>query len=121
LSTRNYPLLISSLLLALIVGAGGIAKLLGVPQAHTSFSILGLPEWFGYFIGACELLGAVALFIRPLSALSAAGIAVIMLGAIYFHVMHTPLIQAIPAIIALALSVYIFITRRSVALKFNSL
>jgi len=31
------------------------------------------------------------------------------------------LIQAIPAIIALALSVYIFITRRSVALKFNSL
>ena len=40
---------------ALILLAGGGAKLAGVPEVHMSFGILGLPSWFGYFIGVCEL------------------------------------------------------------------
>ena len=116
---RNYVLLIASGLVALVLLAAGGAKLAGVPQVHQSFAILGLPGWFGYFIGTCEIAGAIGIFIRPLGALAAAGIAVIMLGALYFHVSHTPLAQGIPALVVLLLSVYIFFKRRGSLFAFK--
>ncbi len=118
MASKNYLLLSASAVLALIVGLGGAAKLAGVLSAHASFQVLGLPSWFGYFIGACEVLGAIALFIRPLSALAAVGIGIIMLGAVYFHLMHTPIAQGAPAIVALALSVYVGLKRRTAVFKF---
>ena len=110
---QKYGVLAASVLLALIVGAAGIAKLMGVPMVHQSFAILGLPSWFGYFIGACEVAGAVGLFIRPLSALAAAGLAIIGAGAVYFHVMHTPISQGVPAFVVLALAVFVAMKRRA--------
>ncbi len=47
--------------------AAGSAKLAGVEQMHLSFALMGLPAWFGYFIGASELAGAVAIWIKKLS------------------------------------------------------
>lgn len=117
---RNYPLWIAIALVVLYVGAGGIAKLAGVPYVHSSFPKLGLPAWFGYFIGACEVLGCIALFIRPLRALAALGIAIIMVGATYYHAVYTPVFQAAPAFVLLILSIYIFWTSRSDLLKFRS-
>ncbi len=102
---------------ALILLAGGGAKLAGVPEVHMSFGILGLPSWFAYFIGVCEVAGAIGLFIRPLRALAAAGISGIMLGAVYFHVMHTPLAQGIPALFVLLSSVYIALQSRDQLFK----
>src|SRR5687768_13625801 len=78
---RNYPLWIAITLVSLYVGAAGVAKLLGVPYVHSSFPKLGLPGWFGYFIGVCEVLGPIGLLIRPLRALAAIGLAIIMVGA----------------------------------------
>jgi len=95
-----------------LVGAGG-AKLAGVPEVHRSFFILGLPPWFGYFIGVCEIAGAIGLFIRPLSAAAAAGIIVIMLGALYFHGVYTPMAQGIPALVVMLLCGYIVAERRT--------
>ena len=120
MASKNYLLLSASAVLALIVGFGGAAKLAGVPSAHASFQVLGLPSWFGYFIGTCEVLGAIALFIRPLSALAALGLGIILLGAVYFHIVHTPIAHATPAILALALSVYIGLKRRTAILKFDN-
>jgi putative oxidoreductase len=105
--------------LAFMMFAGGAAKLAGVPEVLQSFSVLGLPSWFGYFIGACEVAGAIGLFITPLSALAAVGISIIMLGAVYFHVAHTPIIEAIPAVLALTLAVFVAIKQRSKVFKFN--
>jgi putative oxidoreductase len=119
-NTRNYPLWIAIALVALYVGAGGIAKLAGVPYVHSSFPKLGLPSWFGYFIGICEVLGCIALFIRPLRALAALGIAIIMVGATYYHAVYTPVFQAAPAFVLLILSSYIFWTARAHLLKFRS-
>ena len=62
----SYALSVAIALVVLYVGAAGIAKLAGVPYVHSSFPKLGLPHWFGYFIGTCEVLGPIALFIRPL-------------------------------------------------------
>jgi putative oxidoreductase len=63
---------ITAALVALYVSAAGVAKLLGVPYVHSSFPKLGLPVWFGYFIGLCEVLGSIGLLMPPLSALAAA-------------------------------------------------
>lgn len=117
--TRNYPLWIAIALVVLYVGAGGAAKLAGVPYVHSSFPKLGLPAWFGYFIGVCEVLGCIALFIRPLRALAALGLAIIMVGATYYHSVYTPIFQAAPAFVLVILSAYIFWTSRSDLLKFT--
>lgn len=110
---QKYGVLAASVVLALIVGAAGIAKLMGVPMVHQSFAILGLPSWFGYFIGACEVAGAVGLFIPQLSRLAALGLAIIGAGAVFFHVMHTPIAQGVPAIIVLVLALFLASKRRT--------
>lgn len=117
--TKNHHLSIAIALVALYVGAGGVAKLAGVPYVHGSFYALGLPVWFGYLIGVCEVLGPVGLLIRPLSALAAVGIGIIMIGATYYHATYTPVVQAAPAFVLAILCVYIFFKRRADILKFN--
>jgi putative oxidoreductase len=117
---RNYPLWIAIALIVLYVGAGGAAKLASVPYVHSSFPKLGLPAWFGYFIGACEVLGCIALFIRPLRALAALGIGIIMIGATYYHSVYTPVVQAAPAFVLLLLNAYILWTTRRDLLKFGT-
>lgn len=110
---KNWLLWIAIALVVLYAGAGGIAKLAGVPYVHSSFPKLGLPPWFGYFIGVCEVLGCMALFVRPLRALAAAGIGIIMVGATYYHAVYTPVIQAAPAFVLLLLCVYILLGSRT--------
>jgi uncharacterized membrane protein YphA (DoxX/SURF4 family) len=109
---RDYALWTAIVLVALYVGAGGIGKLVGVPYLHSSFPKLGLPAWFGYFIGVCEVLGPLGLLVRPLRALAAAGIGVIMVGATYYHAVYTPAIQAVPAFVLGLLCIYIFLKAR---------
>ena len=113
--TRDYRLLVAIALVVPYVGAGGVAKLAGVPYVHSSFPKLGLPGWSGYFIGACEVLGSVALFVRP-RAIAAAGLGIIMVGATYYHATYTPIIQAAPAFVLAILCLYIFSKTRNDAL-----
>ena len=115
--TSKYALQLAIALVVLYVGAGGAAKLAGVPYVHSSFPKLGLPAWFGYFIGVCEVLGCIALLVRPLRALAAVGIAIIMVGATYYHAVYTPVFQAAPAFILLILCAYIFWISRADVLK----
>jgi len=100
-------------LLAFSFAAAGTGKLMGVEMLHLSFANLGLPSWFGYFIGACEIAGAIALFIRPLSGLAAAGLAAIMLGAIYYHVNFDPISAAVPAIVLALLATLVSVIRKT--------
>lgn len=93
----------------------GIGKLSGVEMMHDSFAIMGLPVWFGYFIGVAEVAGGVGLFLRKTSAWAAAGLFIIMLGATYFHIAYAEP-SAIPAVILAAMSAVIFIARRQDAL-----
>ncbi|MEM9755502.1 MAG: DoxX family protein [Pseudomonadota bacterium] len=97
-------------LTTLVMLAGGAAKLTAHPLAHMSFSDLGLPAWFGYFIGVCELLGAAGLWFRQTSQLAAIGIGAIMLGAIYYHLSYPPLPAGLPALLVLTSVSYIATT-----------
>lgn len=108
----KHGLLVATILVALVLVPAGGAKLAGVPHLHASFAALGLPVWFGYFIGACEVAGGIALFIKPLRALAAAGVSIIMLGAIYYHAVYTPMVQGIPALVVLGLCIYLVVKGR---------
>ena len=114
---QRYGVLIASAVLALVVAAAGVAKLMGVPMMHQSFAILGLPSWFGYFIGAAEVAGAIGLFIPRLTGHAALGLAIIGAGAVYFHLAHTPISQGVPAVVVLLLSLYIVVKRRGPLIK----
>ncbi|MEM9422873.1 MAG: DoxX family protein [Pseudomonadota bacterium] len=92
---------IAMIIVTLVMLMGGGAKLAGNEMATASFVTLGLPALFGTFIGVCEVAGAFGLWYRPTSRLAAMGIAVIMIGAIYYHVVHTPLQEGIPALVVL--------------------
>lgn len=117
---REYALWAAIAAVAVYVGAGGLAKLAGVPYVHSSFPKLGLPAWFGYFIGVCEVLGPIGLLLRPLRSLAAAGIGIIMAGAAYYHAVYTPIVQAAPALILAILCIYIFLRGRGDILKFRA-
>lgn len=94
--------------------AGG-AKLAGVPELHTSFSQLGLPTWFGYFIGLAEFAAGIAIFTKRWSALAATGLIPIMLGATYYHIaFDVP--SAIPSLVFIILAVYAIVLRKKEAI-----
>lgn len=78
--------------------AGGM-KVSGQEPMIQSFTHFGLPLWLMYFIGTAELLGAIALWIPRLAALSGIGLSIIMAGAVIMHAIHDPITQAIPAVV----------------------
>ncbi|TDO96737.1 DoxX family protein [Marinomonas balearica] len=105
------------ILLALpIIGAGG-AKLAGIPELHQSFETMGLPSWFGYFIGAAEVTAGIGLLVPRWSALAATGLLPILLGAIYFHLTYGVPSPA-PAAVFLVLAVLVIFMRRKQAIWF---
>jgi len=89
---------ITTALTAAFLMAGGM-KVSGQAPMIESFQHFGLPMWFMYFIGTAEILGAIALWLPRLSALSASGLMVIMAGAFTMHAIHDPLQQAVPAVV----------------------
>jgi len=97
---------------------GGIGKLMGVEMMHQSFATLGLPVFFGYFIGICEVAGAIGIFIRRLSSLAALGLAVIMIGAMYYHAQYDPQ-GFIAAAVLFVFSIVIFFKRKEDSFLFS--
>ncbi|MBT1443661.1 DoxX family protein [Shewanella sp. JM162201] len=102
-------------LLALPMLGFGAAKLAGVPELHRAFHAMNLPTWFGYFIGAAEFAAGIGLLLPRWSALAATGLIPIMLGAAGFHIaFKVP--SPLPALIFIALCVYIINLRRKDAI-----
>lgn len=77
------------------------------------FGSLGLPGWFGGFIGGAELLGGIGLLIPRLVRPAALGLIVIMLGAVFMHATKIPggLANGVPALVSLALLVVLLALR----------
>ena len=100
-------------LTAFAFSAAGFLKLFGDEMYSNSFNVMGLPDVFGNVIGCCEIAGAIGLFVRRLSAVAAAGLASIMVGAVGYHLHYESLAEAVPAVILLVFSVIIvFACRR---------
>ncbi|MBX3023436.1 DoxX family protein [bacterium] len=106
----------SVLLFLLFTVVASPPKLLGNPQAVEGFAKSGYSDAFRLFIGASEFLGGIALLIPRLAFWSAAGLIVIMIGAIYTHLAGNDAANVGPAAVAFALLILIAYARRSRAL-----
>ena len=98
---KHHTYSIAVALVALYVGAAGVAKLLGVQAVAQSFTTMGLPDGTALAVGLCEVAAALAFYIRPLRRAAAGCLIPLMLGALYYHLAYTPALQAVPALLIL--------------------
>lgn len=66
--------------LALVFLGAGAGKLAGDPAAVSMFDELA-GQWMRWFVGGCEVAGAIGLLVPRLHRAAAAGLALLMLGA----------------------------------------
>lgn len=71
--------------LALAYVSGGFSKLTGAPAMVALFTKIGFGDWFRYLTGILEVIGAVGLLIPRTSFYAACLLAIVMVGAIGFH------------------------------------
>ena len=79
-----------SVLMALFFLIAGLPKLLGAQGHIEHFATWRYPDWFRLVVGTVEVVSAILLLISRVAYLGAAGIAVIMMGATYTHVLRVP-------------------------------
>ncbi len=112
-SVRNIIAWILQALLAASFIYGGTQKLLHLDGTMGMFSQLGLPGWFGGFIGVAELLGGIGLLVPRTVRPAALGLIIIMIGALFMHATKIPggLAKGVPAIVSLVLLVVVLVLR----------
>ena len=94
------------MLLAVIFLLSGGAKLAGLEFEIEAFQRWGYPIWFMYLIGSIEVAGVIGLLFRQVSALAAAGLTLMMIGAVMTHVLHAEWGMLVAAAVILTLSAW---------------
>ena len=98
-------------LLALVFLAAGGVKLYGLPMMVQEFDHIGLGQWFRYFTGGLEVLGALLILTPSLAGLGALLLICIMIGATVTHLFVIGG-SAVPALVLLALSAIVVYAKR---------
>ncbi len=109
----NRALWVGQILLALaFLGAGG-PKLL-TPAADLAVQFEGFPAGFGRLVGTLEVAGAVGVvapaatgILPALTPAAAGGLAAIMVGAACTHLLRAEYVQMLPALLLLALALFV--------------
>ena len=111
LASRSRPNAIGFWVLKILFGlafiAAGCAKIYGPPAMVAEFDAVGLGQWFRYFTGALELIGAILLLTPRTTAFGALLLAGICGGAFFaqFFALHGDIVHTIVmAIILLAIA-----------------
>ena len=87
-------------------------KVISYPIEVQTFAVIGWGQWFRYFTAILEILGAVGLLFPQRSRRSAMLLALVMLGAITFHLtalrntpgMNNPLAAIVTLVVLLAIA-----------------
>jgi len=113
-STRNIIAWVLQVLLGLAFIASGFKKFADLEGTVGMFSGLGLPGALAYVIAGGELLGGIGLLIPRFTRLAAAGLLIIMAGAIIMHATKIPggLANGVPAIVLFVLLLVLIWLRR---------
>jgi uncharacterized membrane protein YphA (DoxX/SURF4 family) len=82
---ENIALWVLQIACAAMFLMAGALKLAGAEKMVETFATLGFGQWFRYFTGIVEVLGAVALVIPAIASLSALSLAVVMVCAVLAH------------------------------------
>lgn len=94
-------------LFVVLVGSG---KFLGAKMWASRFEGWGYPDGFSYVIGGLEVLFGLALLVPKAAGIGAAGLIVIMMGAVGTHVLHGEPFWG-PLVFGLLLSVVAYVRR----------
>ncbi|MSQ66840.1 MAG: DoxX family protein [Gammaproteobacteria bacterium] len=97
-TTQRRTLWGARMLLALVFGVAGAAKLAGTPQMVAMFDAINWGHWFRYLTGSVEILGAVMLLIPATSFAALLLLGGTMVGALLAHLLAVPG-SPIPAIV----------------------
>ncbi len=99
--------LVIRIVLALIFVMAGGAKLAGVKRIKDQFEKYGYPRVFMLLIGVAEITGGILLLFGNIATAAAAGLAVIMVGAVFSHLKAKENKQWLPAAVLLVLLVIV--------------
>ena len=103
----------------------GFSKIAAGPEVVQGFQVAHLPIWFMYFIGACEMLGAIGLWLalgsnrtaRKLAELAAYGLFVILAGAVVVSAIFVSVPTALfPLLTAVILWIIVWLGKKRAAL-----
>ena len=108
---KTIALWIVSILLAALFLFAGLSKLLALDKAKQMFAQVGYAGWFAAFIGVCETLGGIGVLVPRLAGLAAAGLSIIMAGAVYTVVAHHQVSQAPVPLITMVVLIWVSYTR----------
>ncbi len=86
--------------------AAGGSKLAGAPAMVAMFAKIGFGQWFRILTGSLEVAGAIGLFVHRFAAYAASMLAVVMVGAIGFHLTRLGG-NPVPPIVLLLLAILI--------------
>lgn len=102
--------------------AFGLMKLTGNEMQVQTFEVLGFPLGFMYFVGICEIAGALGLLAgfwkKNIAVLASGGLVLLMLGAAISHLMAGQgMGAAMPALVFFLLSLVVFLGKRADKLR----
>ena len=101
---KNKVQTILTVLLTLAFLLSGIMKLTGAEQIRQGFENWGYPIIFMYFIGLCEVAGAIGLWLRRFSFAAKVCILLLMAGAVLTHLVFDGVGEAVAPIILIILT-----------------
>jgi putative oxidoreductase len=117
----NIGLWIAQIVTALAFVFAALGKFGGDPMIVETFDKIGFGDWFRYFIGVLEVLGAVALFVRPLVGLAGLAFVGLMVGALVVTVAVVGGSVVLPLVLLVLSAVIAWGRRRSTARLWQTL
>jgi len=108
----STPVKVLRVVVALVFLAAGAAKLAAPAPVVETFARFGFGKGFLMLVGVVEVAGAIGLFLPRLAPLAAAGLALVMVGAIVVQAMHGTPVQLVPPVLFLAACGYLAVSLR---------
>ena len=101
--------------------AAGSSKLTGAPPMVAMFAKIGFGQWFRILTGLLEVAGAIGLFVPRFSVYAAALLAVVMVGAIGFHLTMLGGNPVPPIVLLLLASLIVWLSKRTSGSELQSI
>lgn len=99
---------------AALFAMSGAAKLSGTAQMVALFDAIGIGQWFRLVTGGLEVIGALLLLAPPVTGFGALLLAVVMVGAVFTHVVVLHSSPALPASLLAAMLVVAWAQRERI-------
>lgn len=99
------------ILLAAMFIFAGVNKLAGNPMMIQLFDAVGIGQWFRYFTGTIEVIGAMGLLLPSTAPFAALALVAVMIGAMITHLFIVGGSPAVPMALLVALGIVLYIRR----------